>query len=191
MIELFDIADINQSASAFNAEKLLWLNQQHIIAAPAARLGKELVPYLRAAGLDPENGPDPAEVAEGFRERAETMRHMAASARYLYEDFEGIDAKSVKKHLRPVILEPLRAARDQLAEFELWTRERIAQAIEDVAARFEINMGKLGQPIRVAVTGGSVSPPIDVTVCLVGRERTLKRLDQAIKLIEERVAASG
>ncbi len=95
MIELFDIADINQSASAFNAEKLLWLNQQHIIAAPAARLGKELVPYLRAAGLDPGNGPDPADVAEGFRERAETLQRMAASARYLYEDFEAIGTPSL------------------------------------------------------------------------------------------------
>jgi glutamyl-tRNA synthetase len=84
----------------------------------------------------------------------------------------------------------MRAAREKLANLTEWTKEGIAQTIEDVSSSFEINMGKLGQPIRVAVTGGSVSPPIDVTVWLVGRERALKRLDNAIIMIEERAAAS-
>ena len=191
MTELFDIADINQSASAFNPEKLLWLNQQHIIDAPVERLGRELMPYLIAAGLDPANGPNPADVADGFRERAETLVDMAASARYCFEDFDAIDPKSAKKHLRPVILEPLIAARERLAQLEDWTKKNIAEAIATVAARFEIRMGKLGQPIRIAVTGGPVSPPIDVTVWLVGPGRTMQRLDQAIDLIKKRAAASG
>jgi glutamyl-tRNA synthetase len=190
MIELFDIADVNQSASAFNPEKLLWLSQQHIMAAPLERIGRELVPYLRAAGLDPDDGPDPRDVAEGFRERAETLLHMAASSRYCYEDFDTYEPKAAKKNLRPVILEPLRAVRDRFAQLKLWTKEGIAESIAQVAESFEINMGKLGQPIRVAVTSGPVSPPIDVTVWLVGQERTLKRLDKAIEFIEERAADS-
>ena len=191
MIKLFDIADVNQSASSFNPEKLLWLNQQHIIATPAKRIGELLVPYLRAAGLDPEDGPAPEDVAEGFRERAETLVHMAASARYCYEDFDVIEPLAAKKHLRPVILEPLKAVRDKLAELDEWTEEGIATAIEQVAASFEIKMGKLGQPIRVAVTGGPVSPPIDVTVWLVGQERIVRRLGNAIDFIKSRVAASA
>ena len=190
MIELFDIADVNQSASSFNPEKLLWVNQQHIIATPAARLGHLLQPFLEKYGLDATDGPDPVLVAEGFHERAETLSHMAASARYCYEDFELID-QSAMKHLRPVILEPLTAARDRLAGLKHWGRTAISEAIEAVAASFDINMGKLGQPIRVAVTGGSVSPPIDVTVCLVGRERVLRRLDHALQYIEARAAADG
>ncbi len=191
MVDLFDIADVNQSASAFNPDKLLWLNQQHIMAAPVERIGKELILYLKAAGLNPEEGPDPTDVAEGFRERAETLSQMAVSARYCYEDFEAIDAKAAKKNLRPVVLEPLTAVREQLAALSDWCKDGIAKTIEEVAASFEINLGKIGQPIRVAVTGGPVSPPIDVTVWLVGRERTLRRLDYAIKLIAERAAASG
>ena len=190
MIKLFDIADVNQSASSFNPEKLLWLNQQHIIAMPARRIGEQLVPYLRAAGLDPEDGPAPEDVAEGFRERAETLLHMAASARYCYQDFDVIEPKAAKKNLRPVVLEPIMAARDKLAELEEWTKEGIAAAIEQVAADFEISLGKLGQPIRVAVTGGPVSPPIDVTVWLIGRKRVVQRLDRAIEIIEVRAAAS-
>ena len=190
MIRLFDIEDVNQSASAFNPEKLLWTNQQHIIAAPVERLGKELIPYLRTAGLDPANGPDPALVAEGFRERAQTLIQMASSARYCYEDFDAIDPSAAKKHLRPVILEPLKAVRDNLAGLGEWTAGAIARVVEETADSFEIKMGKLGQPIRVAVTGGGVSPPIDVTVYLIGRDRTLKRLDQAIEIIESRAASA-
>ena len=191
MIAMFDIADANQSASSFNPEKLLWLNQQHIIAAPAERIGSELVPYLELAGLDPQKGPPPEAVAEGFRERAETLLHMAASARYCFEDFDVVEPNAAKKHLRPVVLEALRSAREQLAGLKTWSKENIADAIAAVAAEHDMNLGKLGQPIRVAVTGGPVSPPIDVTVLLVGRDRTLARLDRAIEMIEERAAASG
>lgn len=190
MISLFDIADVNQSASSFNPEKLLWVDQQHIIGKPSLRLGEALYPYLEKAGLDVSQGPEPADVANGFRERAETLSQMAESARYCYEDFDEIDAKAAKKNLRPVILEPMQAVRECFAELEDWTATGISDAIEQVAGQFELNMGKIGQPVRVAVTGGPVSPPIDVTVWLVGRDRTLARLDRAIQLIEERAAAS-
>lgn len=191
MIELFDIADVNQSASTFNPEKLLWINQQHIIAASPETLGEALMPFLIRAGLDPAEGPDPVHVAEGYRERAETLLHMASSARYCYEDFEVIDAKSAKKHLRPVILEPIIAAKNRLAALEHWGQAAIHEIIEEVAADYDINMGKLGQPIRVAVTSGPVSPPIDVTLWLVGQRRTVARLEKAIELIEARGCANS
>ena len=124
-------------------------------------------------------------------ERAETLLHMAASARYCYEDFEVIDPKSAKKHLRPVILEPLRAARARLAALTHWGPAVNQEAIQAVAEDYGLNLGKLGQPIRVAVTSGPVSPPIDVTLWLVGQARTLRRLDFALKLVEARAAATG
>jgi glutamyl-tRNA synthetase len=188
MIRLFDIADVNASASAFNPEKLRWLNQQYIIAMNAERLGHLLTPYLVKAGLDPTHGPDPARVADGFRERAETLVQMAQSCRYCYADFDEIDAAAAKKHLRPVILGPLRDVTARFRALEAWNEEGISRAIETCAADHGINMGKLGQPLRVAVTGGSVSPPIDVTLALVGQHRTLARLDHAIALIEARAA---
>jgi glutamyl-tRNA synthetase len=191
MIEYFDIADVNHSASSFNPEKLLWINQQHIIATPAEKLGDLLMPFLIKVGLDPAEGPDPVFVAEGYHERAETLLHMASSARYCYEDFDVIDEKSAKKHLRPVILEPLMTAKDRLARLEHWGQTAIHEVIEEVAADYDINMGKLGQPIRVAVTSGPVSPPIDVTLWLVGQRRTIQRLEQAIELIQARAAASA
>ena len=188
MFEYFDISEVNQSASTFNPEKLLWLNQQHIIASRADKLGAALVPYLKAIGLNPEDGPDPAEVANIFRERAQTLLEMAESARYCYEDFDEIDAAAAKKNLRPVVLEPLQAVRDALACLDSWDTRSIDETIHKIAALFEINLGKLGQPLRVAVTGGSVSPPIDATVWLVGKDRVIKRLDHALELVKIRAA---
>lgn len=191
MIELFDIADINQSASAFNPDKLLWLNQQHIIAARAEDLADELLPYMQSAGLDPANGPALAELAEGFRERAETLVQLVESARFCYEDFDDFEPKSAKKHLRPVILEPMISARNALAALQDWNRDSIARTIETVASDFDINMGKLGQPIRIAVTGGPVSPPIDTTVWLVGQARSVERLGKALEFIRARADATN
>lgn len=191
MIRLFDVEAVNQSASTFNPEKLLWLNQQHIIAAPAEDIGRQLIPYLLDAELDLADGPDPVAVATGFRERAQTLVSMAASARYCYEDFEEVDANAAKKHLRPVILEPLQEVRKRLAELVDWSKTAIVAAVEQVAASYELKLGKLGQPIRVAVTGTSVSPPIDVTLELIGRDRVIRRLDNAIRLIEARRGAGG
>ena len=191
MIELFDIDEVNQSASAFNPEKLLWLNQQHVIATPAIELACLLMPFLVRIGLDPADGPDPVHVAEAYHERAETLLHMAASARYCYEDFDHIDEKSAKKQLRPVILEPLRTLRARLAGLVHWGQSQIAEAIEETAGEYDLNMGKLGQPLRVAVTGGPVSPPIDVTLWLVGQARTLQRIDEALRHIEARADAAN
>ena len=188
MIRLFDIADVNASASAFNPEKLRWLNQQYIIATPTVRLGQLLGPFLEKIGIDPSNGPDPAEVAAGFHERAETLLQMAESCRYCYEDFDIIEPKAAKKHLRPVALEPLADIRARLEALNDWSQVALSKTIEDCAEAHGVNLGKLGQPLRVAVTGGSVSPPIDVTLYLAGRKRTLARLDQAIDLIRTRAA---
>jgi len=189
MIRFFDIADVNQSASSFNPEKLLWINQQHIMTMKSEELADSLMPFLVRAGLDPAEGPDPVHVAEAYRERAETLLHMAASARYCYEDFDNIDEKSAKKHLRPIILEPLATVRNRLAALEHWGETQISESIRDVADEFDISLGKLGQPLRVAVTGGPVSPPIETTLWLVGRDRTIARIDRGITYIENRVTS--
>lgn len=191
MINLFDIVDVNVSASTFNPEKLRWVNQQHIIAMPSKALGAALIPYLEKMGVDIESGPAPEHVANAFRERAETLTEMAESSRYCFQDFDEIDAKAAKKHLRPVIGDALKEIRDRFERLSNWTASELALVINEYAGEIGMNMGKLGQPIRVAITGGSVSPPIDVTLEIVGRERTLKRLDRALAFIAERAAQSG
>ena len=188
-ISLFDIANVNTSASAFNPEKLHWLNQQHIIASSVESLGETLIPYLRKLELDIENGPKQSEVVAAFHERADTMVHMAQSCLYCYKDFDEIDAKLIKKYLRPILLSAMEDIQERFKSLPNWSAAVLDESIKSCAASHNMNMGKLGQPIRVAVTGRSVSPPIDVTLALIGRRRTLARLNNAVKLIKARASS--
>ncbi len=189
MIELFDVSDVNASASKFNPEKLTWLNQQYIMAADPIDLMPQFLEQMGKVGVDPSKGPAPQRVIEAYRERAETLRELAASVRYLYEDEVPLDEKSAKKNLRPVIKDALEALSDEFATIDTWSAANIHAAMEKVANKRELKFGKIGQPLRVAVTGGPISPPIDITVELVGKERTLARLGKAVVYIDARIAA--
>jgi len=188
MIELFRLEDVNASASRFSPEKLSWLNQQYIIKAPAADLVPGFAAQLAAMGFDADAGPSLEAVIEGYRERAVTLRELAESSAYLFRDFAEFEPKAAKKNLRPVIRDALADVRDALAQLSTWNEAGIQEAVQAVADRRELGFGKLGQPLRVAVTGGGVSPPIDVTVALVGQPRTLERIDRALAFIDARAA---
>mgnify|MGYP006152600743 FL=1 len=190
MIKLFDLSDINQSAAAFSSDKLLWLNQEYMMHARAESLVPHLRYHMDLIGIDRSDGPELIEVIEAYRERAETFTQMADACRYCYEEFDEIDPKAIKKQLRPVILEPMIALHSRLKLVEEWSHEIINACVNEVASIFDINMGKIGQPLRVAVTGISASPPIHVTLCLIGQERTLKRLERAIEIIKKRAESN-
>ena len=187
MTDLFDLSKLTSSASIFNPGKLLWLNQYYIMNLPVENIRDALSISMKKLGIDHSDGPDLISVVKVFRERAETMLHMAESCRYCYEDFKELDPKSVKKHLRPVILEPLKSVSKKFNQLSEWSSENIESCIKDTVASYDITMGKLGQPLRVAVTGGSVSPPIDKTIWLIGKDRILRRLEKAIKIIEKKL----
>ena len=186
MIRLFDIADINNSASALNLGKLQWLNQHYMKTLEPAYVARHLSYQFGKLGIDPSTGPDPLAVVEAYRERAHTLAEMAAQCIYLYRDFDEYDADAVKKHLRPVALEPLLKVREALAALEHWEPEALHAAVEQVAAALELKMGKVAQPLRVAVVGAAASPGIDVTLQLVGRDACLHRIDKAAALIQAR-----
>lgn len=183
MIALFDIKDVNRAASTFNPDKLLWLNQQYIKSSDPAHVAHHLSWHLGRLGLDPSAGPDLVEVVKAQQERAKTLVEMAANSVYFYREFDTYDEKAAAKNLKPDVLTPLRALLTRLGAID-WTCEQIHQAVVETAESHELKLGKLAQPLRVAVTGGTVSPPIDQTVYLIGRERSLERLDKAIAHIE-------
>lgn len=190
MISLFDIKDVNQSASTFNPSKLLWLNQQYIKTEPADELASQLLPHMQAAGIDVTRGPSLSEIVTAYRERAETLSELAEKCRYCFEDFDEFDEKAAKKNLRPVILEALQDVLSALAELPEWQPAEIQEAIERVAEQHDLKLGKLGQPVRVAVTGSSVSPPLDVTLKLVGQRRAAERLKRAVDYIKVRAESA-
>ncbi len=177
MIAAFDIRDVNKAASAFNPEKLAWLNQQHMVrTAPAL-----LVPHFRKAleriGIEDTDDALLEGLIVAQRERAKTFREMAENSRYFFGDTVSVDAKAAAKHLTAETAATLAGARERLASLPQWNAPAINQALADLAQALGVGLGKVAQPVRVAVTGSTVSPPIDATLALLGRERTLRRLD--------------
>jgi len=184
MVELFDVADVNRAASMFDPEKLQWLNHHYMKHINPAHIARYSGWHLGQIGIDPSTGPDLVEVVMVQRERAKTLRELAENSRYFYEDFDAYDA-GVEKHLTQKISEPLQKLHQRLVNLEDWSAAKIHQAIVEVSEEEGIKLGKLAQPVRVAVTGRTFSPPIDITLELVGRIRTLQRIERAIAYISE------
>jgi glutamyl-tRNA synthetase len=176
MVAVFDIADVNKAASAFNPEKLLWLNQQHIMKAPVAALVAALKSQLALQGVVTDDAALLAGVVEAQRERAKTMKEMAASSLFFFRD-PVVDEKAVAKHLTADARSLLADLRVELAGLADWTAAAAHTLLTEFAAARSLGLGKVAQPLRVALTGGTISPPIDATVALLGRERVLARLD--------------
>ena len=189
MIKLFSLDAISKSASAFNTDKLLWLNNHYMRSLDPAYVAKHLAWHMENQKIDTSNGPALADVVTLLAERCNTLVEMAAQSRYLFEDFEAIDEAAAKKHLRGVAAEPLALAKTKLAALDSWTTEALHELIEATAAELGQGMGKVGMPLRVAVTGLGQSPAIDAVMALVGKERVLARIDRALAYIEARMAA--
>jgi len=180
MVRLFDIADVNKSASALNPEKLLWTNQQHILRARPEHLADHLAPQLAALGVATAERGKLVAVARAQQERAKTLKEMAELSLFFFRDVDAYDEKAAAKHLTPDGARQLAAVRDRLVDTVDWRAPALHEAISAVAAAHGVALGKVAQPLRVAVSGGAVSPPIDVTLEILGREVTLARLDRAI-----------
>ncbi len=187
MKNLFSLDDINKAASAFNTEKLQWLNQHYIKSLPAEYVAEHLTWHMKDQNIDISNGPALADVVTALSERAKTLKELATSSRYFYEDYEEFDATAAKKHLRGVAMEPLQLAHKKLTELNDWTPEAIHQVIEDTAAELEVGMGKVGMPLRVAVTGAGQSPGLDITLNLIGKERSVQRILKAVEFVANRI----
>ncbi|MCK9532911.1 MAG: glutamate--tRNA ligase [Gammaproteobacteria bacterium] len=188
MIRLFDIADVNNSASALNMSKALWLNQHYFKTLDPAHVAHHLSYHLGKLDIDPSTGPDLVDVVMAYRERAKTLVEMAQSSVFFYKEFDAYDDKAAKKNLKAGIAVALEQLKDAFATLPVWSDAEIHQAIEKIATQNELNLGKLAQPLRVAVTGAGVSPPIDVTVRLIGRERVLARMEHAIDYAKKNVS---
>ncbi|MCT8248533.1 glutamate--tRNA ligase [Proteus vulgaris] len=186
MIEHFTLEAISKSASAFNTDKLLWLNHHYINTLPAEKVAVHLDWHIKQQNIDTSNGPSLVELIKLLGERCKTLKEMAESCHYFYVDFETFEETAAKKHLRPVARQPLEVVRDKLSAITDWTAENIHQAIQDTADELEVGMGKVGMPLRVAVTGAGQSPGLDVTVHAIGKTRSIARINKALDFITER-----
>ncbi|MGM9451729.1 glutamate--tRNA ligase [Legionella bozemanae] len=191
MIECFDLKNVSRGVSSFNYEKLYWLNQHYQKNDPVEEVAESLRWHFEQAGIDLSKGPELTDLVAIQAERCKTLTEMCQMSLYFFTDSIEYDEAAVKKHLRPVILEPLTALYERLQAVKSWEKDPLQECINDVSAQFDINMGKIAQPLRVAVTGSGMSPPIDMTLTLLGRERVLTRLQNALEQLKIRAQASN
>ena len=187
MKQFFKLDDINKAASAFNTDKLVWLNQHYIKSLDPEYVAKHLEWHMQDQKIDTSHGPSLPSVVSALAERAKTLKELAESSRYFFEDFAEFDEAQAKKHLRGVALEPLKLVQQKLAALTEWCVEAIHQAIEDTAAELDVGMGKVGMPLRVAVTGAGQSPALDLTLFLIGKERSEQRISKAVEFVADRI----
>jgi glutamyl-tRNA synthetase len=179
MKSLFDIVDVNKSAAAFNFEKLAWLNQQHMVRAPAARIAPVLRWHLEREGVQAADEAQLEQIVLAQRERAKTLHEMALNSVFFFRAPVAYDEKAVRKHVTADVPALLAEAAEALGRLEDWTAAAIHEVISGVAAARGVALGKLAQPIRLAVCGGTVSPPIDATLAILGKPQALSRLARA------------
>lgn len=186
MIELFDLDAVNRAPSAFNTEKLVWINQQYIKEADLGRLSELVGEFLEADGFDTSSGAPLGEVIDAQRERAGTLIELAELCRFYYQDFADFNPGPAKKALKAGAEEALSAVRAKIADVVDWQREAIHGCIAETVDELGVGFGKVAMPLRVAVTGGAPSPDLDLTVYLVGKAATLRRIDKAVSFVQEK-----
>jgi len=186
MIELFDLTGCNKAPSAINPSKLIWLNKHYLKTLDPAHVARHLSWHMGQLGIDPSDGPPLTEVVTAFAERSDTLKDMARAAVFLYREFENYDGKAADKNLTAAAEVPLRQVHEALAVLPEWWAGPIHEAVKAVAEAGGLALGKVAQPLRVAVSGTAVSPPIDVTLELLGRAKTLARIERALVHIRRR-----
>jgi len=180
MIDLFELKNINNSPASFNQEKLEWINQSYIKSTDINNLVENLKWHLNNLNINLDNGPSIYELAESLRERSGSLVDMAISCVMFYCDFDTFDSVQANKVFnsksRP-ILEDLVV---NLNLIDNWTAESIHSVIKIICDERAIGFGKVGQPLRLALSGDGKSGSIDISAQFVGKERTLARLEKAI-----------
>jgi glutamyl-tRNA synthetase len=184
MKSLFDLSDVNAKAARLDTAKLGWFNQQYLKTDDPVEVGKHLVWHLQQRGFDLARGPRPADIVIALRDRVQTLKEMAERAAVWYQPLTQYDEAAVAKHLTAAARTPLADARDRMAKLSSWTPETISAALHEAAEALGLGMGKIAQPLRVAITGTQVSPDIAHTVYLAGQDEALKRIDAALERIQ-------
>ena len=184
LIDKFSLDHVGASAGVFNPEKLEWVNAQHLKMTPPSEVAELLKPFLAERGWTPP-GDDAwlARMAATLLERAKTLVDLLDQGAYYFSEAVTLDDAAVAKHLAKANRDALRDLRDALAALDDWTTAGIEAAFQGVLARHSLAMGKLAQPVRVALTGGTVSPGIYEVIEVVGRDRCVARLDRVLPLI--------
>lgn len=185
MIEFFELNGINRAPSSINPDKLIWLNQHYLKTLTLAEIAAQLQWHLEHQQLDTSQGPALEDVILAQRERVKSLAELVSSSRYFYEEIKDYDVLAVQKQFKPETAGYLKAVHTVLANLPAWEDAAIHQAIQQACENLGVKLGKVGPALRVAVTGSASSPSLEITLRLIGRERSLVRISAAVAYIEK------
>ncbi len=186
LIEKFTLKNIGRSAGIFNKDKLLALNADHIKAAPPSQLSKPLIPLLKERGCDAGEGLFLENVIKTLNTRSKTLLDMADGAAFYFQKTISYDEKAVKKFFKSSSIKPLYLLIKQFNELDGFEEKDIENAFKAVMELTVLKLGKIAQPVRLALTGKTVSPGIFEIIGVLGKKEIVSRLNNAIKFISER-----
>lgn len=188
LIAHFNIENVNKAAAVFDMEKLLWVNAQHLKIADIEIITRMLEPFLDQQDFDVPDDYSRELIVELFRERVKTLVEMAAASKFIFEEPTEYDPNGAKKFLRPVMLEHFEELIRKCEELSVLDRKSAQKIIEAILEKNDMKLGKLAQPIRVAVTGTTISPGIYEVLEALGKEKVLTRLKKAVDFMKARAA---
>ena len=188
LIDAFELENVGKSAGVFNPEKLLWLNAHYIKESDNRKLGSLVEPFLEAKGFEISKGPNLEKVVVTLKERAKTVLEMADFAEFYYRDEVIYDEKAAEKFLTPEtssVLESLIAKLQPISD-DGFKHDGIEKAFKDITEEKGLKLKEIAQPVRVALTGSTISPGIFEVIEVLGRGETVKRLQRAIDSVSSK-----
>jgi len=190
LIEKFSLENIGKAAGIFDVDKLLALNADHMKALSTSELVEHLVPFLKNKGCEPGSSDYVAQIVETLLPRSKTFDDMADQALFYYATEITYEEKAAKKFLKAAALEPLQLLITALEALDAFDEKELEKAFLAVMEQTGLKLGKIAQPVRVALTGRTASPGIFEIIAILGKEKVLARLMQAIEYINQRMAES-
>ncbi len=187
MVAKFDISSVGRSPSVFNPDKLLWLNAHYIKTGNPQRLADLLIPFLKQRGVDPANGgPELSEVVRTLQERARTMLEMADSALFYYHAPESYDRTALDKFETGHLLAVYATVAERLSSTTASTAAEFDALFKEICTGNSWKMPQVGQPVRIALSGGTHAPGIGEIIVTLGKEETIRRIESAREFVEKR-----
>lgn len=183
MIRCFSLDSVGKSAAVFNPDKLLWLNQHYIREADPGRIAEMVKPFFRKAGIEAKDGVFLERVVGDMKSRSKTLADLAEGGAFYFQDAVSYDEEAAKKFLTPEVVEPLEEIADLIPSCSDFTKEGIETLLRKIADERQIKLKVIAQPLRVALTGKTVSPGIDEVMITLGKERVVKRIGDAIRFV--------
>jgi len=185
LIERFSLDSVGKSAGVFNPEKFLWVNSHYLKERPLSQLAEDVIPYIVAKGYPvPQDKLWLEKMVKTLRERSKTLVELVDSAGFYLTDDISIDEKAATKLLTPEVRAPITKLIEKLTALDDFTEANIEQVFSTVLEDLGLSMGQLAQPVRVALTGSTVSPGIHEVIAVLGKERTARRLRSALKRLQ-------